>query len=1335
MKAVALLSSMFLWLVLAGATFAQERSNGYILIDISGSMDSDHDPQGVRWDAICTYLKLLSLSKENGLGGRFFSDRDESAFALDRADRNSDSLCTKLPDLARGGGGTNLYPSLQSSLKKLEGKRGIRYLIVLSDGERGDAGEKNTKAIEKFQRDHGPLLFFFVCLHKSGLNPRAHGDLLQACQRTGGQAYHIDTKRGAAKDELLSVFLDIFKRISPATFALLTSQQGEFELNPANRSFVAVNRRGQKITVEDPTSGLVVDREQPFRRNVQYKHWNVVLAERPTPDHIPGTWSVPGGWKASFEKRPLADAEVYVHSDVDIGFSPAAFRASAGSAAMLEVELTTSSLEEWLPNTTEAEFLQDAFVEVEIFPEGQLVASARGELVHSGGRKFRGRVKGLLRPGPHFANLRALHRRHSVGVLAQLEAIGFPVAPAQFTSYVELEQAGAWTRLPVDANGIARQELAAGTRVRFCLETGLRKDGSMLSVEGVVDVQGPDGRKEQRELERTVDGNKVMLKTRPWALTLAGRYEASFTVSGTETVIINNARRTSEFEEQLACPDVVVTRPPFPDLPLGDEVSVEVKSGGRGPWSALPESSEVRLGDHVRYKVRLPVGLNSPNPQGLLSRDFAQITLSVTTPGGTRDMDLSLEERDAEGAVYASAPIEIMDEGTFEGRALVTGTESFAAAGPAGLPLHRALKASFVLPEFFSGREPGTTFTITWESQRGFSFGLDEDIYLKGKVTVDASPDRVKSITRELLSQLLIDVESQGEVLATLSPRTEDLGIDLGVDGGVRFTARYQGEKSVGQCTIRVRPEVQGVEQPVRVDSASRTLIIGQRLLDVTVLGVHEGNKLTVHEGGVQLAEIFEDYELSVVVEPTDALRARGIGDYQRPPEVTLKPCANGALPGVVEQNLIYRTESVKCAPGGVDLEVRVQIDPTTLARRKVRLDVGGVGTPALVWQSAPKDTYSQWEVAKLRGSVSFDRGDPAQWKKWQQPLEISGELIIEGHPTQALAVRPIQAEELLTCELELPNHIVGIGQVVLTLTRRGVDGIVEDLSRLTRQIEVRRSHLTFRIYQGSALLIDSDRPEAALGSASSAAPLRLEVSKVEGLDLDVGSVTVQFGPEAKPISLERAEDRSMGRMETLEEGEYEPHFRAVVNPGLGEDPITLAWQAPPLAVKTPHRPPWLLIAVGLGLAFGGYSVWALRGGSDSGLPLMQYEYTLTSFEGDSSSASGSVENTSFLARLLSAGRLARRLRLGKGGRLPLPAGEAAFVEFEIQSSDTGSACLVLSGRASAQDQVEVTGHINARFPGADSVPPLDLSQLAPAFFTIACTQGTTSINLTFRKA
>ena len=114
----------------------------------------------------------------------------------------------------------------------------------------------------------------------------------QVCTSTGGEAYEIITRGSPRKEDILRVFLDIFVRIAPPTLSLLTDGNGRFALHRSNRSFIALDPRGNQLEVIEPMGRpLAASQGKPFRvRDMGFREWNVVVCERPTKPDIEASW-------------------------------------------------------------------------------------------------------------------------------------------------------------------------------------------------------------------------------------------------------------------------------------------------------------------------------------------------------------------------------------------------------------------------------------------------------------------------------------------------------------------------------------------------------------------------------------------------------------------------------------------------------------------------------------------------------------------------------------------------------------------------------------------------------------------------------------------------------------------------------------------------------------------------------------------------------------------------------------------------------------------------------------------------------------------------------------
>jgi hypothetical protein len=465
--------------LLPAAAVAQLKSNGQLLIDISGSMDKN-DSERLRWDAMLTLTQLLGLSHENGLTVRYFSGRDSLKIPHTRITPESQRRIERLagerpPDRGR----TDVVPSLAAAVSELSSHAGVRYIVLVTDGI--FAGEREiewlTRKLRAFQ---GRV--YLVCIAPGGLRgPRVNTVIVGACEFTGGKAYGIDTRKDIDRSEILSVFLDIFAQISPPSIVLLTNSEGGFSLNRSNRSFIALSQQGRRLKVVAPGGAPVGNQEEPFRaREISFRKWNVVICERPELDLIAEHWES-NRWMVVDEVtgERVPDAHIYIHSDVALkGVGPSGFAVTERHNPLLEVSLSASALDRWVGPIGEDELLDQAAVDVEVYSghDALDIGVASGRLTHRGDGKFVGELRGRLEQGDYLLSMVARHGDYQAGRLVQVLRVPLVVRPPYYEQRVLFSRGGGVPeQLLPPQPGDVPADLFVGDRIQYQIDIHLQK--------------------------------------------------------------------------------------------------------------------------------------------------------------------------------------------------------------------------------------------------------------------------------------------------------------------------------------------------------------------------------------------------------------------------------------------------------------------------------------------------------------------------------------------------------------------------------------------------------------------------------------------------------------------------------------------------------------------------------------------------------------------------------------------------------------------------------------------------------------------------------------------
>ena len=444
--------ALVLGLVWLGLLLFSESSRaqcrGELLIDVSGSM-SENDGDRLRWDGILTLAELLSLSRENSLGIRYFTDRDEIRVPHTMVDSATLPLFRAVAEeQPRSAGETVLVPAFSNATHELARMGERPFVIVVSDGLFGDHLEIG-KLARRFASYGGSI--YFLCIGPGGLNASGVNEALRAaCLANDGAAFSIDTRKEDADATVLQAFLEMFVRVAPPSMTLLTDKAGHFSVNPSNRSFFALDPDGREIRIEAP--GGMGD----AGRNIRFKNWNVLGYERPESSEQLAHWTSDRWTVLSRETgKALQGVHVYLQNDVELIHADlSGITATAGVENELRVELEVEDLVTWFPGVDPQEFLDQVTVRYSITSRSGRLGSAAmlGELEPTGGQSFAGLLSPELDAGNYTIDFEVLHPDLSVGSVAHLE-VPLVVHP----SYLRLEA----LRI-VDGK---RQEMEASTKL------------------------------------------------------------------------------------------------------------------------------------------------------------------------------------------------------------------------------------------------------------------------------------------------------------------------------------------------------------------------------------------------------------------------------------------------------------------------------------------------------------------------------------------------------------------------------------------------------------------------------------------------------------------------------------------------------------------------------------------------------------------------------------------------------------------------------------------------------------------------------------------------------
>lgn len=1327
-------------LAVSSITVAQQRpeppqTSGELLVDVSGSMDTN-DRERLRWDGVSTFAQLLALSGNNGLGARYFADSDHVVVSHELVVRAKVDAFRKLTEDRPEGGATNLVPSLRNAVSELAGRPGLRYLVVLSDGDFPPGKNPEVRAIcNEFVGNGGRI--FFVSLVPGGLHGSS-AELCEACLRNGGKVYQVPTDGRLQKKQILEVFLEIFQAISPPRLALLADSKGRFEIHRAHRSFLAVDESGQHIVVKDPKGGVVSDSQRdPFRAvDVRLRNWNVVLCERPVLERL-DAWES-DRWQVTDEGgTPIPYAKVFVHGDVEIVCDDG-MRASAGRSAPIHAQVRLSAMSEWLPpGTTEAGFLDATELQVSLLPpraaNGIRQAVGSGKLTHRGGGRFAGDLEGSMREGPHELSVVAKHTKYSVGAMAHRLDVSVVLEDPGLQGMFEFRREDKWQRLGWNgteqtAKVFAPEKFRVGLTVRVRTpEAGKPGVEVIRDVSEVMAILGKDGRQIALKLTDSRSDDLREYWSDAVEFEAGGPYDVSVRIKGEERRRHGDALSPAEaFESRVTFPPLFVSRFPIPVRPWTARMTVLRRGVGESDWVALQDAWMARVDDDVRVEVRAEQSVQVA--EGSFRWTAETPTGEVVDQATGQPVAKLVLKPGADSSVFATAPVRL-PPGNYELRVGIQSQQTFQPK--VGPPVEEKVQIRLegtgrVVAAPPPPREPGTKFKVTWETDERLTH-RDESVYFKGRISVDGDDASNRDVWQRLAGQFVLEVAGRRSDRETnlFRTRTREFLFDKATG---EFEGLYLGPKAIGTIDVKVvLEELVGFESPVLAKDNVRQFNVSSPLLDCSIEATAYGRSFVVFKDGRQVAPAYEDMDLWLDV----ALRE---GAFEKVPEVWIAERQGTAA--LESSARGYRSPALHLPPrAGHEIRVEGQTGPRTLVFETISFDVRPRVAPSLDWERFPKPVYSENESANVAVIVRFPEGERWQQEAWIADYEVAARLVGGDGAAVPLAVERSGRSDGFGFVAAVPTHRIVAGEFECTLETR--DGRV--VSTLGRRSEVVPCVFEFRLVQGDEILVDSSNrvAESIAIEARTDLPLRVEVRSSksgEGREVGVGDVTMWIEHAGartteKPHTLVESGGVRVREDLQFEDGSYRFEFTGLARPAILEETFTVTWRSPELLFATPlHKRGWfraiffsgmgvLLLLIAAALVIGLVPIrikdpvlpWFTNVDACWHSPLETIDPTTG--EERRRTLAGSDFRTGFVENLRTLGQRRRSFRIAAlPGRAAIDfgvdaerygIGKDAHLQFAVVDRN-GEPWLMIDGANAGGTGIQVSGDLNAVFGPGD---------------------------------